>query len=165
MLGLVFLLVLSSCAPSMRVAYRSTVFFEHCHIADFDPDTELEFKSECWDRWLRYYAEGQPPDRRIYAWERRAALQMGDEPPQLLSTSTTASLDPLSPAQTIPSAPDDATDAATVVSLDDRPAPASPCERVCSPARTDCLTRCDEHERSCEQACAREYGFCVGGCI
>ena len=67
------------CGPSLRMVHEENAYYERCYAADVDPQYSVEFRRECWGRWLEHYTAGQPTDRVAYARGRYEALARGEE--------------------------------------------------------------------------------------
>jgi len=175
-IALVLVLTLAACSASLRVGHRNTVFFERCHAADLDPQIRLEDRSACWARWLAHYTAGQPPDRRIYAWERRAALEQGEEmSPILFGDSGLVSPNPgphdENSAGENPGNPQE-TEGINISEIQQDSEEISneneirnPCDAICQPRRQHCEEACVDRTRGCIRHCVTEYEFCRGGCF
>jgi len=77
-LGLVALLVIGACGPSVQSIYEGNVRFEHCYRLDLEVDTAPTHRRACWTEWLAMYTYGQPRDRIEYARRRVHAFNSGD---------------------------------------------------------------------------------------
>lgn len=156
------------------MVHESTVYFERCHAAELDDAVPIEVRSECWDRWLRWYAHSQTQTRVLYARERLVYLAQGEIADPLPSEetsgddasapaptgSTTDAAETSTTPQTTPAVP-----AANARLAVPRRAGEPVCEPVCRPGWDACVARCVDNERNCVAACQSEYGNCMSGCI
>jgi hypothetical protein len=185
----VVVLLLTSCAPTMRQVHRSDVYFERCHAAEMDEAVPLQSKYACWETWLEGHAEGQPPHRILYARERMVALAYGEpltvisDAPSAEDTPTEASDAPPEATTSAEAEPSSATamegsagaaptgvtdgEAEAEVFIPERPRyqgnPA--CDPVCGPPWERCVARCTDGRQACVQACESEYRGCMRGCF
>ena len=77
-LGLMALLAIGACGPSVQSIYEGNVRFEHCYRLDLEVDTAPTHRRACWTEWLGMYTYGQPRDRIEYARRRVHAFSNGD---------------------------------------------------------------------------------------
>lgn len=166
------------------MVHESTVYFERCHAAELDDAVALELRSECWERWLRWYSHSQAQTRILYARERLVFLAQG-EIADPLPTAESSGDETAAPAPTgstteaLPR-PAEGTAEASQANGADRAATAPEavarrrnprragsevCEPVCRPRWDRCVDRCVDAERTCIAACQSEYGNCMSGCI
>ena len=172
------MMVSVGCAPSLRMVHQSNAYFERCHAADFDPTVRPGLRRECWGRWLRYYTEGQPPDRVEYARNRAASLDDGEAivplpgmRPTAMGSSHTASFLPTSSEQpdgtsTTVQLPDATRQALEAPAVDLPPPPDTigACASVCGPRWDACMTPCEGRAAGCREACEHEHRTCMRGC-
>lgn len=158
----------AGCGPSLRMLHESTVYFERCHAAELIDDVPIEFKVECWERWVRWYSASQASTRVIYARERLVYLAQGELVDPLPVGSIAA-------AETAPEFTESGTlggDSGAVRVAPDPHRPLTPrqtgspvCDPVCRPGWDACSTRCDPNDRACRSACQTTYGTCMSGCL
>lgn len=65
------------------MAYQSSIYYERCYSADFDPRIRAPEKEACWTAWLEHYTEGQASHRVDYAMSRVEAITRGETLPTL----------------------------------------------------------------------------------
>lgn len=65
------------------MGYQSSVYYERCYSADFDPRIRAPEKEGCWTAWLEHYTEGQALNRIDYAMGRLEAIGRGETLPTL----------------------------------------------------------------------------------
>ena len=166
--AMAWLLVLCACSPSLRMTHRNTVVFETCHAADLDPTLASESRSACWAQWLEHYSEGQPPDRRIYAWERRAALLQGDEmrPIEFQRLAPPEGVDPSrgAPSQSQSSPGNSLYNHADISENQNDSRYENPCNPLCQPRLAICEDTCIDRDRACLNNCETELRICLRGC-
>ncbi len=155
------------------MVHESTVYFERCHAAELDDAVSIEVRTECWERWLRWYSQEQTQTRVLYARERIVFLSQGEIADPLPSEesadeeaaapapirSTTEAIAPPSTGS-VPT-----TSAAPSSRRRPRFSGHDVCEPVCLPGWNACVDRCVDNERTCIAACQNEYGSCMSGCI
>jgi hypothetical protein len=73
-----FVLVGSSCGPSMQSIYEGNIRFEHCYRLDLDNSIAPSHRQACWNEWLTAYSYGQTRDRIEYARRRLRSIASGD---------------------------------------------------------------------------------------
>ncbi len=141
-----------ACTPSYWQTRQSQVYFERCYAADLSKSCQTNTKTQCWTRWLRYYAEHQPLERRLYVQERLRQLKSKPlSQPRVLNhqqpkpQNSAAQRDFPKPPRL-------------------RQEIAASCVTTCYPTWIRCLKQCRVIESTCKDACAAEYRFCIRGC-
>ncbi len=163
------LILLSACAPSLRMLHRSNEVFEHCYATDLQADQETPAKAACWSDWIDNFTEGQSPDRIAYAQRRRESLAHNEASPSLDPVAEPASDATAVDASSDRDAALDAGTPAAVQTSAPRPFEAPrgnvACGATCDPAYQRCAARCsNEHPGPCRTACDTEFRTCREGC-
>lgn len=139
---------MAACGPGLRPSARSAADFQRCQAADYDPGLSSEQRKACWERWISEDAEFSEPGQLQVAQRRVAALEAG-EPPQPLP-STTFEERPLVEHEVYIAPPGEGRETA--------------CTPACNRDWDRCLDRCERSDLSCRRACEQEYAFCNAGC-
>lgn len=164
--------------------HESTTYFERCHAAELRDDVPVEWRYECWERWLRWYTRDQEQARVLYARERLVFLAQGESLDPLPSSNTVTVVPamegdvppPIAEGTAAASAGAGTTATPPPVSEADarrreryRPSPRatgnSVCEPLCRPRYNGCVDLCEADARPCVSACEANYRSCMQACF
>lgn len=162
--------------------HESTTYFERCHAAELRDDVPVEWRYECWDRWLRWYTKDQEQARILYARERLVFLAQGESLDPLPAPESTIAVVPALEGDVPPAiaegspAGSGGAAASSTPSADEarrreryRPVPRavgnSVCEPLCRPRYDSCADTCEPNSRPCVSACEANYRSCMQGCF
>lgn len=164
-------LSLAACGPNFRYVYDSETSFERCYSEDFNPSSDRDTRTRCWQSFLQSYTYGASADHVAYAQGRIAHPELS--PSSAIQRSSGSIAPPASsPGAPLPPAATAPTPAPTtpVASAPVAPLPAPTPSTAPTPAPTNeppgatCSNECRSRWSACSQACQGGAAACVAAC-